>query len=199
MITETTTLREITLPLSTARSIGSMAVLLAPAKSVTPALELLKLSVSEYRITAYATDRYVLGRLDVDDVDDVFGVPGDYYLDAQALKLMASTKAGSITIKHGETHFTVSNYSTSVSVPIFLGTYPPIEGLIPETVDAVATGATNFNVNLLTKLTKLVSRDGKKIENWKLLPGGLSEFGKPNAWTAKAEDFTVLIQPRLGN
>jgi hypothetical protein len=194
--TETAVLRETVLPGNLARSIGSMAVLLAAAKDPTPSLHLLKLSVTKYKITATATDRYVLGRLVLEHQGNDSEV-SDYYLNAAALKLMATTKAGLVSIKHGETSFTVSDYNTSVSVPIFLGTFPPVENLIPEIPAAVPTGETSFSMALLTKLSKLVDANGKKIDAWKFLPGGNSEYGKPNAWAATADNYTVLIQPRL--
>lgn len=191
---ETAVLRETVLPGSLARSIGSMAALISKDK-ITPALQLVKLSVSKYKITAIATDRYVLGRL-VLDHDGTDNEIDDYYLDAAALKLMATTKAGLVSIRHGETSFTVSDYGTSVNVPIFLGTYPPIAGMIPEIPEAIPTGETGFSIDLLSKLGKLVSANGKKIDAWKIFPGG-TENGRPKAWAATADSFTVLIQPRL--
>lgn len=194
-VIETAVLRETVLPGNLARSIGSMAALTSKDK-ITPALTLVKLSVSKYKITAIATDRYVLGRL-VLDHDGADSEIDDYYLDAAALKLMATTKAGLVSIRHGETHFTVSDYSSSVNVPIFLGNYPKIEIMIPETPEAIPTGETSFSIDLLSKLSKLVDANGKKIDAWKIFPGGNTEHGKPNAWAATADNYTVLIQPRL--
>ena len=195
-LTETAVLRETVLPSNLARSIASMVALTSKDK-VTPALQLVRLSVTKYKITAIATDRYVLGRL-VLDYDGTDSEIDDYYLDAAALKLMATTKAGLVSIKHGETHFTVSDYSSSVNVPIFMGNYPKVETMIPDAPEATPTGETSFSIDLLSKLGKLVDANGKKIDAWKILPGG-TENGRPKAWAATADNFTVLIQPRLNH
>ena len=189
---ESTTSTQLVIPGNVVKSIASMANFAEDKNSATRVLTYVKLSVEMSGITAWATDRYVIGKATFDMMIEDSATHGDYYLDAAAIKLMSTAKVMPFTLtKDGDT-LTVSDYTSTVSISQQVGNYPAIETLLNGHQPGTA-GETRFTVPLLAKLLKVIDLNGKKIESWVFTPG---TNDKPNSpWLAISGNYSVLIQP----
>jgi DNA polymerase III sliding clamp (beta) subunit (PCNA family) len=153
---------------------------------------------AENSLQALATDRYVAIRAKYEYEYDAYGT---VYLDAQAVKFIAGLK-GSPFVQFdldGDT-LTVGDGSASVSSRMFSGNYPAVETILDKHQPATVASAQTFTIELVAKLTKVISAtDGKKVERWEFEQGLTDVPNRPAPLMARATGFEVIIQPNLTN
>ena len=185
------------IPLNTAKSIASLSNFASKDK-VTPALTLVKVVFGKLSLQALATDRYVVIKADYASYDG-YDAYGTIYLDAQAIKFITGLK-GSRFVEFdfdGDT-LTVSDGSASVSSRMFSGNWPAVETLYDKHKPATVASAQTFTIELVAKLTKVISAtDGKKVERWEFEQGDDGIPNRPAPLMARADGFEALIQPNL--
>lgn len=199
MITEVETkgTTQYLMPLSTAKSIASLSVFASKDK-VTPALQVVRVVFDGARITATATDRYVVGQ----GTYDCEGTEGTIYLDANACKFISSYKAAkyhdpmiAIDLLDGE--LTIKTGDASTTSRMFNGNYPAVESLFDAHKAAETAEVHHFRIELLAKLGKVIDTDGSKIESWNFEFGTRTRPERPVPVIATASKFRALIQPNL--
>jgi DNA polymerase III sliding clamp (beta) subunit (PCNA family) len=196
--TSTTGIIQHVIPLSTAKSIASLAVF-ASRDKVTPALQVVRVVFDQGKITATATDRYVVGQ---GTYDYAHGASGTIYLDATAVKFITSYKAAKyhdpmIAFDVLDNILKIKTSDTSTSGLMFEGNYPAVETLFESHKPAEAAEVHHFRIELLAKLGKVVDVDGSKVESWNFEYGTRTKPERPVPVIATASTFRALIQPNL--
>ena len=183
------------IPLNTAKSIASLSNFASKDK-VTPALTVVKMVFAENSLQALATDRYVAIRAKYEYEYDAYGT---IYLDAPAVKFITGLKnAPFVQFDLDGDTLTVSDGSASVSSRMFNGNYPAIETFIDKHQPATVASAQTFTIELVAKLTKVISAtNGKKVERWGFEQGDDGIPARPAPLMARASGFEAIIQPNL--
>jgi len=197
--TSTTGIIQHVIPLSTAKSIASLVVFTSKDK-ITPALTVVKVVFDQGKITATATDRYVVGQ---GTYDYAHGASGTIYLDAAAAKFISSYKVARfqdpmVSFDVLDNLLKIKTSDTSTSGLMFEGNYPAVETLFENHKAAEAAEVHHFRIELLAKLNKVIDVDGSKIESWNFEFGTRTQPNRPAPVIATASTFRALIQPNLG-
>lgn len=185
------------IPLNTAKSIASLSNFASKDK-VTPALTVVKVVFGKQSLQAIATDRYVAVRANYESYDG-YDAEGTIYLDAQAVKFITGLKGSPfVEFDYDGEHLTVGDGSTSVKSWMFTGNFPAVETFIDKHQPATVASAQTFTIELVAKLTKVISAtDGKKVERWEFEQGLTDVPARPAPLMARATGFEVIIQPNL--
>jgi DNA polymerase III sliding clamp (beta) subunit (PCNA family) len=196
--TNTTGIIQHVIPLSTAKSIASLAVFASKDK-VTPALQVVRVVFDQGKITATATDRYVVGQ---GAYDYAHGASGTIYLDATAVKFITSYKVTKfqdpmVAFDVLDCNITVKTGDASTTLGMFNGNYPAVESLFESHKPAELAEVHHFRIELLAKLGKVIDTDGSKVESWNFEYGTRTKPERPVPVIATASTFRALIQPNL--
>lgn len=201
VLTETGIATQYVLPLATAKSIASL-INFASKDKVTPALQVIRVVLDGDRMTATATDRYVVIKAEYAECPDNFNT-GTIYLDAAAAKFIAGIKVAKghnplITFDTGDDGLTIKANGASITIRQFSGNYPAVETLFDAHKPAEVAEVHHFRIELLAKLGKVIDVDGSKIESWNFEYGTRVKPERPVPVIATASLFKALIQPNLG-
>jgi hypothetical protein len=184
---------DVTLTVGIAKTIASFAVF-TDAKSVTPALQQVKLVFTTNQLEVIATDRYVASK-GVYAWDTV--ALGAIYLDPATCKFIAGIKSklGLVNFKLVDGKLTVTDYTASHTSSMFTGNYPAVETLIDGFKPGSITEAT-LTIDLLAKLGKVINIGGAKAKVWQFTAGDNTlNPNRPVPIMAKQAGVEVIIQP----
>jgi DNA polymerase III sliding clamp (beta) subunit (PCNA family) len=199
-LTETGIATQYVVPLATAKSIASL-INFASNEKITPALTVIRVVFDGDRMTATATDRYVVIQAQYAECPDNFNT-GTVYLDAAAAKFIASQKVAKgynplITFDVDDDGLTIKANGASITIRQFSGNYPAVESLFESHKPAELAEVHHFRIELLAKLGKVVDVDGSKVESWNFEFGTRTKPERPVPVIATASLFKALIQPNL--
>ena len=202
VLTETGIATQYVVPLATAKSIASLINFAAGSKDYTPALQVIRVVFDGDRMTATATDRYVVIQAQYAECPDNHNT-GTIYIDAAAAKFIASQKVAKghnplITFDTDDDGLTIKANGASITIRQFNGNYPAVETLFEAHKAAEAAEVHHFRIELLAKLGKVVDVDGSKVESWNFEFGTRAKPERPAPVIATASLFKALIQPNLG-
>ena len=200
-VIETSTRTQYLVPVATAKSIASLINFAAP-KEYTPALQVIRVVFDGDRMTATATDRYVVIKAEYAECPDNLNA-GTVYLDAAAAKFITGIKVAKghnplIVFDVDDTSLTIKANDASITIRQFKGNYPAVETLFDAHKPAETAEVHHFRIELLAKLGKVVDVDGSKIESWNFEFGTRTKPERPVPVIATASLFKALIQPNLG-
>lgn len=190
----------IQLNLNVAKSVASL-VALTDQKSGLPILAAIRCEVAGNKLTAMATDKYSLA---VATYEVAAPDTGAFYLDAAAAKFIAAIKpprygtpAISITIDGDDV--TLSYDGAQITVYSRNQAYPvAIQTVVDQWQPADAAATLAINMQRLATYSKLVGRDGKKIEKWQMkLGANAANPMKPAPVRFESGEITILSQPMM--
>ena len=201
VLTESGIATQYVVPLATAKSIASL-IGFAESKGYTPALQVIRVVFDGDRMTATATDRYVVIQAHYAECPDNFNT-GTVYLDAAAAKFITGIKVAKghnplITFDTGDDGLTIKANGASITIRQYSGNYPAVETLFEAHKAAEVAEVHHFRIELLAKLGKVVDVDGSKVESWNFEFGTRTQPARPAPVIATASLFKALIQPNLG-
>ena len=190
---------ELSLPLKQAKQIASLAVFTGRERDTyTPALSVISVRIANGKITAYATDRYCIGKLEL-ATDQESRV--DLYLSLDSVKFINGIsntyKAYNVSLKIDDGKLSIEFLGNTFSEVMFAGKYPAVENLWDNLV-AGPVGELALRPEYVGKLGKLVGDDGKKLDgSWRFTFHADPESKKPKPVLATNSCYTVLIQPSM--
>lgn len=191
----------ITIDLATAKSIASLINIAAKPKSVAPVLEQVRCNLfSDGMLVAVATDRYAIITASYDT--DYSGETTQFGISHDVAKFISGIKApqGGIYV---EIDITNDGVALSVAGQTFRagagnpGNYPPVAEMVAKWQHGTEATPVELDLTLLSRLTKIVNKAGKKVENWKVELGKTDNPSKPAPIRLLAENFGAIQQPRL--
>lgn len=185
-----------------AQAVASLATIATHRIVQTPALRVVKLSITSDTITAYATDRHILVRnvIKSESMPDIPESiePIEVLLPEPLLKQLKTNK-GFARLEVSDTEITLITPDSQSVYTRPIGNYPKIEALLDDTEPDGITGQDvplSLNLDSLAKLTKLVSTDDwQKDSVFEVRSSGLNERGTPQPLILKRANLTVLFQP----
>lgn len=199
MDTITNTKVELSLPLKQAKQIASLAVFAGRERDTyTPALSVISVRIADGKITAYATDRYCIGKLELTTDQES---PVEFYLSPESVKFINGIsntyKAYSVSLVIEERKLSIEFLGNSFSEVMFAGKYPSVETLWDNLVAGPVTEL-GLRPEFIGKLGKLIGDDGKKLDDaWRFKFHADPESKKPKPVLATNSCYTVLIQPAM--
>jgi hypothetical protein len=193
---------EFYLSLNEAKQIASVGVFAGRERDTyTPALSVISVQIALGGLTAVATDRYCVGKLDLQ------GLPEDliagFYLSPEAAKFITGIKQPrsyggvSLSVIIENNQLTLSALGTTYTEVMFSGKFPAVQTLFDDLV-AGPIQELGLKPDFIGKLSKLVGSDGKKLDgSWRFtFHTGPAEH-RANPVLATNSAYSVLIQPAM--
>ena len=165
----------------------------------TPALSVISVQIALGTITAVATDRYCVGKLELATEMDVLA---GFYLTPEAVKFITGIKAQRgdyylADVEIEDNRLTISYNGSTYSEQMFTGKFPAVQTLF----DGLVAGPIQelgLKPDFIGKLAKLVGSDGKKLDGaWKFTFHTGPNSNRPNPVLATNSAYTVMIQPAM--
>lgn len=191
----------ITIDLRDLHSIASLINIASKPNSGTPVLEQVRCTLfSDGMLVAVATDRYAIvsASYELDYAGDTieFGISHGLAKFITGIKLPRTGRLyaelnfhdDSITMRLAGQTFTAGNVA---------GNYPPVAEMVAKWQHAEQAMPVTLSLTLLSRLTKVVDRMGKKVENWSVELGASDNPNKPAPIRLLADGFSAIQQPRL--
>lgn len=176
-----------------AKSIASLISMAAKPKDMTPILSYIRVVIADGKVSAYATDRYVLAQATAETIDHADDA--DFYLDANAAKFIKAQKSGNFEFEITDLGATIRANSASVTVIRPNGNYPPIQGFIDEFKPS-ETGTPALNLDL-AKIGQVHKLEPITPANTWELDFSESSNGKPGPVRFQNGNIVALVQPNL--
>jgi hypothetical protein len=190
----------LSLPLKQLKQIASLAVFAGRERDTyTPALSVISVRIADGKITAYATDRYCIGKLEL-TTDHTFSA--EFYLSPESVKFINGIKSVRgdyhlASVEIDDSKVVIDYNSNSFSEVMFAGKYPSVEALWDNLVAGPVTEL-GLRPEFIGKLGKLIGDDGKKLDgSWKFTFHADPDTKKPKPVLASNSCYTVLIQPSM--
>ena len=199
MDTITNTKVELSLPLKQAKQIASLAVFAGRERDTyTPALSVISVRIADGKITAYATDRYCIGKLELTTDQES---PVEFYLSPESVKFINGIsntyRTYNVSLRIEDGKLAIEFLGNSFSEVMFAGKYPAVENLWDNLVAGPVTEL-GLRPEFIGKLGKLIGDDGKKLDgSWRFTFHADPESKKPKPVLATNSCYTVLIQPAM--
>jgi hypothetical protein len=190
---------ELSLPLKQAKQIASLAVFTGRERDTyTPALSVISVRITNGKITAYATDRYCIGKLELATDQEL---SAEFYLSLDSVKFINGIsntyKAYNVSLTIDDGDITIGFLGNSFSERMFAGKYPAVENLWDNLV-AGPVSELALKPDFIGKLAKLIGDDGKKLDgSWRFKFHADPETKKPKPVLATNSCYEVLIQPAM--
>ncbi len=184
----------------------------ASTEDIAPVTQMLRLRREGEQLVVHTTDRYCLAR-GIYDVDtDHSDTPDEaelmeVYLNAKTAKsflpMVKKVNRNAMVIVDDETITVKANPDIVIPLDTIKSTYPPVEKLIPEDVDAPPaqpSGMVSFRPDFVAKLSKVILPTVGKHDPHKPWIFTIAETRKPiicRPTVRDSGDIVVMIQPNI--
>jgi hypothetical protein len=160
------------------------------------ALQSIKVAVVENKLTALATNRYVIGQIAYGDVDEE---DVSYLLSPEHL-LFLKTAKGNVTVDVVETDLVITHSGNTHRSAFLVGNYPNVAELLTQFDNGENipnNDPVRLDLGLLSKVSKIIGTNPKDKATFDFYTKGKSETNKPSPLVLKRDNITILFQPNL--
>ncbi len=187
----------ITIDLATAKSIASLINIASKPKSVAPVLEQVRCNLySDGMLVAVATDRYAIITASYDT--EYTGETVQFGITHAMAKFITGLKGyAELTLEISEELIVANIAGQTYTTGNVKANYPPVAEMVAKWQHGTEATPVELDLSLLSRLTKIVNKAGKKVENWKVELGKTDNPSKPAPIRLLAENFGAIQQPRL--
>nr|DAW17346.1 MAG TPA: beta clamp protein [Caudoviricetes sp.] len=189
---------ELQLSVNMTKSIGSLANITGQTRlKDTPALTGVKITVTDNKLTAIATDRYMLAKTEF-EIDNPTGESKSFVMPLEAIKYLKANKQ-LIKMTVTDDYVTFDAWGNTTSFALLKSAYPNVETMFdehnPTAVNSVAGNDTPLLLNLellgiVSKLVDYQDNSRSQANSWTV---GISDNLKP--LVLSRANITVLFQP----
>jgi hypothetical protein len=191
----------INIDLATAKSIASLINIASKDKSGVPVLEQVRCTLfSDGMLVAVATDRYAIVtasyELDYSGETITFGIAHGV---ANFISRIKTPKGSNIpgTIEFNDDGYSMQFNGQAIIARHVTGNYPPVSEMVAKWQRGTEATPVELSLTLLSRLTKVVDRLGKRLEDWKVELGNSDNPSKPAPIRLTHGTFAAIQQPRI--
>lgn len=192
----------INIDLATAKSVASLINIACKPNSATPVLEQVRCTLfSDGMLVAVATDRYAIVTASYEL--DYSGETVEFGINHNVANFIGRIKAPKGMNVHGTIELTNDGYSMQFNGQAIIAqagnpaNYPPVAEMVAKWHAGTEATPVELSLTLLSRLTKVVDRLGKKLEDWKVELGNTDNPAKPAPIRISHGTFVAIQQPRL--
>jgi len=191
----------INIDLATAKSIASLINIASKDKSGTPVLEQVHCTLfSDGMLVAVATDRYAIVsasyELDYSGRAVTFSITHGVANFISRIKTLKGMNVHG-TIELNDDGYTMQFNGQAIIARHVTGNYPPVAEMVAKWQLGTEATPVELSLTMLSRLTKVVDRLGKKLEDWKIELGNSDNPNKPAPIRLTHGTFAAIQQPRI--
>lgn len=189
---------KVTIPLNIAKSINSLFAVVDSKKNAPLTYQRVQVEVQGNKVTAFATDRYMIAYATYELPDEMPEVTFSLSLPMSKFIQADKSKLGNLEVTIGENEsdleLTIDNATSKFTT--FSQPYP--QNLIPLVTEYKVGDSTNpvfLDLDLVSRLTKITDTKGDKITDW-VIDYAQDSTQKSKPIRLMSGDFIALAQPK---